>query len=371
MVKVILKQAPQFRDLVTFIPNKREPIHNWYYFKEGFSKELVDYFIKNYGIESTSRVLDPFCGVGTTLLTCKQNGIKSIGIDVNPLFAFVSKVKTQDYDLSVLEKDVKKIVETKRERPRDLPHNDFLKKALSSSALEDVVFYRNKISEIENRETREFMMLALIDSTTKGSWLIKDGALLRIQKQGRPPVGKLFRYKIRRMLKDLKKSSLNPIETEIVLQDSRNIDFEKNSIDCVITSPPYLNKIEYTKIYKLELLLFFDYPESSLRSYIGEGELYDIGSGMPTVAANYFEDLEKVFRKLYDFCKSNAKLFVIIGGGCFPDRVVEVDYHFAKLADNIGFSVKDILVARNSWCTRARTLKVGKVRESILILEKL
>ena len=75
-------------------------------------------------------------------------------------------------------------------------------------------------------------------------------------------------------------------------------------------------------------------------------------------------------RNLYDVCKEHAKLFVVIGGGCFPDRVVEADYHFAKLAEKTGFSVNEILVARNSWCTRARTIKIGKVRESIVILEK-
>lgn len=367
---MIFKEAPQLRDLVTFVPNKRYPIHNWYYFKEGFSKELVEHFIKNYGIPQGSTVLDPFCGVGTTLLTCKQNGINSIGFDVCPLFTFISKVKTQDYDLNILEKNVNEAVNWKLEKPKELPNNDFLKKALSRQALEDVVFYRKKISELEDKKSRDFMMLALIDSTTRGSWIVKDGALARIQKEGKPPVGKLFRNKIKLMLKDLKKSNLGSAEVEIRLQDSRNMTLENDSINYVITSPPYLNKLEYTKIYKLELLLFFDYSEPSLRSYIGDSDIYDIGSDMPEEAANYFNDLSKVFGKLYDICRSHSKLFVVIGGGCFPNRVVEVDYHFSKLAEKLGFYVNDILVARNSWCTRARTIKVGQVRESVVILEK-
>jgi DNA modification methylase len=367
---MIFKECPQFRDLVTFVPNKIEPIHNWYYFKEGFSKKLVEHFIREYKIPSNSVVLDPFCGVGTTLLTCKQNGIKSVGAEICPLFAFVSKVKTQNYDLDVLEKDVKTALSWKFERPRELPNNEFVKKALSRYALEDVVFYKSKINEIDNQESRDFLTLSLIDSTTKGSWTVKDGALLRIVKEGKPPVGKLFKYKIKRMFKDLKRVNLKPVETTILLEDARNLAFDRNSIEYVITSPPYLNKIEYTKIYKLELLLFFGYPESQLRSYIGEGDVYDITSEMPVEASNYFSDLEKVFVKLYDACKHNSKLVVVIGGGCFPNKAVESDYHFAKLAEKIGFFVNDILVARNSWCTRARTIKIGKIRESIVILEK-
>ena len=366
----MFKEAPQFKDLVTFVPNKIEPIHNWYYFKEGYSKKLVEHFIKHYGISKNSVVLDPFSGVGTTLLTCKQNGIKSIGFDVCPLFAFVSKVKTQDYELNILEKDIEQALRWKFEKPKNLPNNEFLKRALHPRALENIIFYRNRISEIEDTKSKEFLSLALIDSATKTSWLVKDGALIRIEKGGRPPVEKLFKYKIKRMLKDLKKADLKPVETEISLKDSRNIVLERDSIDCVITSPPYLNKIEYTKIYKLELLLFFDYPESQLRSYIGEGDVYDIISDMPAAAVRYFDDLDKVFRKLYDACKTHSKLIVVLGGGCFPDKSVEVDYHFAKLAEKIGFYVDDIQVARNSWCTRARTIKVGKVRESIVILQK-
>ena len=59
-------EASDFKDLVTFIPNKKEPIHNWYYFKEGFSRQLVDIFIDKFELGENSIVLDPICGVGTT-----------------------------------------------------------------------------------------------------------------------------------------------------------------------------------------------------------------------------------------------------------------------------------------------------------------
>ena len=71
--------SPEFNKLVTFIPNKRTPIHNWYYYKEGYSRDLVQHFIEKWEINSNHKVLDPFCGVGTTLLTCKQIKIPSFG----------------------------------------------------------------------------------------------------------------------------------------------------------------------------------------------------------------------------------------------------------------------------------------------------
>jgi len=356
--------APEFKKLVTFIPNKIEPIHNWYYFKEGYSKKLVDYFIDRFQLNKKSLVLDPFCGVGTTLLACKQRSIRSIGYDVSPLFVFVSKVKTANYDLNELKNYVNEALGWKFQRPRELTDDLFLKKAFSRYSLEDIFFYKNKISEIEDKVVRDFLLLALMDSAIKGSYTIKDGAVLKIVKQPRPPVGKLFKYKIKKMLKDLIKSNLQNIQTIVENVDSREIPLDDNTIDAVITSPPYLNKIEYTKIYRLELSLFFGLPETELRSYIGSKvEDEDIEKA-------YFKDLRMVFEEIYRVCKENSNLAIVIGGGCFPDRVVETDKRTAEIAKDIGFDVKDILIARNSWCTRARTIKVGQVRESIITMKK-
>jgi hypothetical protein len=73
---------------------------------------------------------------------------------------------------------------------------------------------------------------------------------------------------------------------------------------------------------------------------------------------------------MYRVCKSGAKTAIVIGGGCYPDRAIEADRVTAELAERVGFNVNDIWVARNSWCTRARIIKVGQIRESIILLTK-
>jgi len=373
---VKFSKALEFKKLVTFIPNKKEPIHNWYYFKEGFSKNLVDIFIDQFKLNKNSTVLDPFCGVGTTLLACKQKRIKSSGFDVSPFFVFVSKVKTRNYDLDKLKEVISEVVKWKFERPKKLPKEKFIRKVFSRYTLEDVIFYKNKILEIENEKARDFLLLALIDSAIKASWTIKDGAMIRIDKKGKPPLKKFFKYKIKKMFKDLKKSNIKNIPVSVEVGDARKLNLEDNSIDAVITSPPYLNKIEYTKIYNIEISLFFDFPETELRSYIGSRvediDVSDLGlsENIPLSAKAYFKDMNLSLNEIYRVCKHNAKLAIVIGGGCYPDRVVEADRIIAELAEVIGFRVKKILVARNSWCTRARTIKVGKIRESIILMKK-
>ena len=373
---MIFSQAPEFKDLVTFIPNKKEPIHNWYYFKEGFSKQLVDTFIDKFQLNEGSLVLDPFSGIGTTLLACKQKGIRSVGVEVLPLFVFISRVKTRDYDLEKLKEAVSEAISWKFEKPKYLPKEKHITKVFSRYTLEDTIFYKNKILEIEDEYSRDFLLTALIDSSIKASWTMKDGAVVKIEKRGKPPLKKYFKYKIKKMFKDLRNTNLKPVETRAELGDARELSLENDSIDAVITSPPYLNKIEYTKIYNIETSLFFEPSESSLRSYVGSRvddiDVSEIGldENLPLSAKAYFKDMNLALKEMYRVCKSEAKLAIVIGGGCYPDRAIEVDKTAAELAERLGFTVENILVARNSWCTRARTIKVGQIRESIVLLEK-
>ncbi len=370
-----LVETPQLKYLVTFVPNKNEPIHNWYWFKEGFSKQLVDIFLENFEIKKDNIILDPFIGVGTTCLACKQREIPSIGFDCSPLCVFVSKVKTADYNLTSLDKLVNSALKWKFQRPKEIVEQKYLRKIFSRYALEDIIFYKNKIAEVEDEQIRNFLLLALIDSATKASWAVKDGAFVRITKKATLPVGKLFKWKIRRMLRDLKVANLGPIETSVEIGDARKIALDNESVSAVISSPPYLNKIEYTKIYKMELSLFFNLPESQMRSYIGATKESNIEMEgfveLPPAAQAYFSDMSLVLKELYRVCKLNSKLALVIGGGCFPQRVVESDIITASLARQIGFKVKKILVARKSWCTRARTIKVGQMRESVILLERI
>ncbi len=369
-------QTPDLKDLVTFVPNKFEPIHNWYYYKEGFSKGLVDYFISKFEIEKNSLVLDPFCGVGTTMLACKQAGIRAVGFDTSPLTVFVSQVKTADYNLESLEQAVRAALKWKFARPRDIPTSPWLKRAFSKYALEDIIFYKGKILGVENPIERNFLSLGLMDAALRCSYIRKDGAVVKIRRGATAPVGKIFKYKIRRMLRDLREAKLENVEMGAKIGDARALPLEGDSIDFVITSPPYLNKIEYTNIYKTEYELFFDLPATKLRSHIGDkvGEISDNLEieeikDLP-IAQAYFSDMKKVLLEIKRVCKPEAKLAVVIGGGCFPDRAVLVDGIFAQVAEQAGFSVKEILIARNSWCMRNRTEKVGEIRESAVVMEK-
>lgn len=68
--------------------------HDWYRFILSFPPHLVREYLDRFGADSSTRILDPFCGTGTTVVECKKRGFPSVGIEMNPIAHFASAVKT-------------------------------------------------------------------------------------------------------------------------------------------------------------------------------------------------------------------------------------------------------------------------------------
>src|SRR6266446_10768519 len=67
--------------------------HDWYRFVLSYPAHLVRNYISRFEVDPDGLVLDPFCGTGTTLVECKKLGIRSVGIESNPMASFASQVK--------------------------------------------------------------------------------------------------------------------------------------------------------------------------------------------------------------------------------------------------------------------------------------
>ncbi len=355
-------------NLVTFVPNKTEPIHNWFYYKEGFSRQFVEWAVKCFELQEP--IADPFCGVGTTLLAAKQLGLKAIGFDVSPLAAFVAEAKTRNYDKKKLWETLEEMQKLKPKQVGKFP-NKRIRRLFREQQLDDIYFYYKKIEEIADARVKTFFLLALIDTAGRVANVVKVGGSLRKQKKPKMPVKKLFLGKAKKMLLDLKHSQANEPEPQAFEADARLVKLKENSIGSVITSPPYLNKIEYTSVYKMELGLFFKEQETRLRAYLQDNATpCDAGTKMPLIAKAYFNDLQKVLQNMFHYLKPGGKAVIVVGGGCFPFETIESDDEMIKIAEEICFKKLEKIVARHVQCMRNRTIKVGTVRESVLVLEK-
>ncbi len=374
--KWIIEERWDWGRLVTFIPNKHLPVYSWFYFKEGFSRDFVHLMIDLFKLNDGAVVLDPFVGSGTTLLACKERGIDAVGVDAAPLAVFVSQVKTADYNIRELKTIARQIFEKKFER-QDLNRvSKFTRQFFSKPSLEDILFFREEVRKIPDPVARNFFTLALMNAAMKVSYAYKDGAVLRVVKKPVPPFRKFFKRIVKKMIKDLVKISFKPCSIEVYLGDARKMDFLENEVfDAVITSPPYLNKIEYTRVYAIEYELFFeDVKLDPIRSYIGLSPKSVVDQfpelHLPEAAKAYFYDMKLALIEMYRVLKSGGKAAIVVAGGVFPDRVVESDILLAELSERVGFNVDRLIAVNKRVATTRRVIKIGEARESILILSK-
>ena len=93
----------EYGRIMQFNKNKKEPIHRWYPFVEGYSKEFIKSIIAEVNKKDLV-CLEPFSGSGTTSLELQHNNIRCYSFEINPLMYIIAKVKLEnDYDLNKVE----------------------------------------------------------------------------------------------------------------------------------------------------------------------------------------------------------------------------------------------------------------------------
>ncbi len=373
----LVEEKFELGPLVTFVPNKKYPVYNWFHFKEGFSRNFVMMMFDQFKLKEGSWVLDPFCGSGTTLLASKERGINSVGVDVMPLAVFVSQVKTLDYDVDCL-KSVARDIFSRKFVPLSLKGlSPLVKQAFTKFALEDILFFKQVISEIRDPVVKNFFTLALITASNKVSMAYKDGSVIKIRKRNHiPPLRPIFKRIVKKMLNDLKTFQTKKSTIKVYLGDARHLNFlEDSTFDAIITSPPYLNIIDYIKVYAIENELFFGQTKyDGLRSYIGLDVEKDYSEfdylDIPPIGKAYFRDMKDVLSEMHRVLSPNGDAVIVVGEGVFPNKIVPVPFILSDIAKSIGFKVKKIVHANKRIVTDQDRKKIGIARESIVFLKK-
>ena len=364
----------------TFEASKNLPTHRWLYYKEAYAPQIVEHFIKYF--DAKESVFDPFVGIGTTPLVAKSLGLKSTGIDISPLAVFVSRTKCANYskkDIEDAKTELKKLFKERKEPEFKWDFELFSpRRFFSKRNYNDICFIREKCEQMENEKVGALFLLALLSSLPQAGFFIKDGGVLRLEKSKRAmPTKDAFKRKLKQIISDLEAHRIEGPTPELLLADARN--FSKGEYECFITSPPYLNNIDYSKVYGLELsLLAMDKNASlkmrneSLRSFITKDaqktevpeEVGEIGHRLPIVG-EYFADMEKVLKNLY---KTNEKGGVlIVGNAVIQQEHIEVDEILGKIGERVGFEYEIPL-----WMERIADVKPAKlkVRESAVVFKK-
>lgn len=373
----------------TFALNKSEPIHRWYPYIEGFSSSLVRDELDKIQ-EGVSSLYDPFGGCGTAPLTAAQRGIKSFYSETNPFMAYLCDVKINvvkaAYDkFDVVEQELNHLLEIIDRFPfgNCIPcEYQGFEKYYRPDVLSKLIALMNLIEEFcQDELASKLAKTSLACILVNTSNMVRRGDL-RYAKKGEKletdfDIVYHYRQKLNEILHDVKEYGISiKAKTVQLSEDAREIN-EIDLVDCIVTSPPYLNGTNYIRNTKLELkLLGFIDNEGDLPKYHSKGiiaginnvskrntknirivdEVRNIVEKLEQVAYDkrivpmvigYFYDMDRVFDKLHHILVNNGYLILDIGDSQFAGVHIPTHDILTSLAAKKGFAAYDTTVLRS------------------------
>jgi len=276
---------------------------HWIYpYKGKFHPQMIRALLNFIKVKEGDLVLDPFLGSGTTALESQVLGINSIGIDVSPVCILISKVKTQSIDV------LDKIKEAKSEI---LKHNGKTLMNFDANPKE----LRGAIENIEDEKVRNFFLVAELIAHSDTSRRRRD-------------FHESFSNNVEKMIKSVEdfKKAVNEVgiklgNVKIEEGDSRNLKLKNNSVDGIITSPPYSIALDYVKndAHSLEAL-GFDTKQIRER-FIGVR-----GSNSERIEL-YNQDMMKSIEEMFRVLKPGKFCVIVVGDASyFGERIKTVDF---------------------------------------------
>ncbi len=259
-------------ELGTFNFNINNPVHKWYKFTAGFSYKFVEEIIENQTDKNHNNltVFEPFAGCGTTLVSCQTLGINSFGNESQRFLIDVIKAKLNwnfNYNkLNDLLAEIKKYVEIRKKRfnLEEFAH-PLLRTLYSDANLKELYLLRNFIETIDSEKYRLFTKLALSQSLHKLSIFPISSPYISRNKERiiENNAFQVFSNLVSAMYSDTISLSKFTKTSKVYKQDSRreNIHLQNNLCDLCITSPPYLNNLDYGEVSKVHTY-FYEYTNN-------------------------------------------------------------------------------------------------------------
>jgi DNA modification methylase/transposase-like protein len=402
-----------YRGPITFSPNDTLPVHRWWPYVQGYSAEFVSGLIRERDLPTGSTVLDPFCGSGTTLVEARRHGMRPVGSEILLPAALAARVKTRfELDPSTLRRGADQLLRNARLRRAGTP--PFLRETARQFAPE-VVRDLTKLRDALPRGTgpsEEALRLAF------GAILIPVSRLRRSPclGYGRPEpstpidVFHTFTEQVDRMVADLgmlraERTRWGPRAT-VHPTDARTLDAPEGSVDLAVTSPPYVNGMDYVMNYKLDLawlgyvhgyaelarlrstmVACDNLPRRETAGYLATSstpdpwlpEILDRIRGnvarkgsyrrddVHGVVHRYFADLVPVLRRVHRALRPGGRLVLVVGDSLMAGTYVPGDLLLARIGARLGFRIVSVDVARQRRSGQRRSFRL---RETITTLER-
>ena len=329
--------------------------------------------------ESEATILDPMAGSGTTLIAARQLGRPVYGFDRDPLAVLIADSTIQNFDSrrlhdlkervlnrakQTLQQDQASLEEALNQLPEE--DRDFIEFWFPPKSHEQLLALRQSISEEREGPEQNLawaIFSSLIISKRAGASWALDISRSRPHKRTDKTIVEPFIGWIQRFDTTVKRLPFiddKELTTHSTIQygDARRLPIEDSSIDFVLTSPPYLNAIDYMRGHKFSLL-WMNYPLEKLRwlrsTMVGtECGLWD-SDGLPSVMEDridkkikeerrkarirrYLSDMHKVFGEIKRVLKPDGVGLFVVGPTIINAKKTDAEEIFSQIGEHVGLT---------------------------------
>jgi hypothetical protein len=407
--------------------NSTSPMHRWLRYREAYSPELIDKL--NLG----ERILDPFSGCGSIPIGAATRGKKALGIDLNPIATFSSKVKLRplsNKQLAMIHDFADKLqLHIENHDCAPLPELSISKKVFEPEILDAVLRSRTALENVFSSDvmSRDFVFLGWLSILEIVGSYFKEGNGIKYRNKKRQkgryedrPEGEwqlarfgenqrkffleAFHDQLAMMLEDANAWGTGTwSEQEVIGGSAFEIDkiVGRQRFDSIIFSPPYANRFDYFESFKVELWFgnfVNSYDElnrlrkASLRSHLGADfarpsvpfdplerliDLMDRDAsswrmGVADLVRGYFHDIRTVLEQCHQVMPT-GRCHVVVGNSAFAGVIIPTDVLTAMVGIQAGFKRARIVETRHLTVAPQQRNKLKGfeqyMRESIVILE--
>ena len=398
---------------ITFRSNDREPVHRWWPYVQGYSAEFVRGAIAAAGLAPGATVLDPFAGSGTTLVEARRSGARAWGTELLAPAAIAARVKTR-FEISgdrLVRSSERAVAAARRRAAGPLPFLRETRRQFDPARLGELLRLRDALPP-EGTPIADALRLAFGRTLIPASRLHRSPCLgydRRARSDGRSAYD-LFLTAASETREDLallrrERARWGPAAT-VRAEDARTATWPAESVDLAITSPPYVNGMDYVMNYKVDLawlgyarsyadltalrrteVACDNLPRAETAPYRDLDRLPDpwLGPILEQIRANvdrkgsyrrddvhavvhrYFADLVPVLRRVFEALRPGGRFLLVVGDSLLAGTYVPGDLLTARLGASVGFSIVGVDVARARRSGQRRSFVL---RESIVTLER-
>lgn len=309
--------------------------HSLFPYRGKFHPQLIKGILNIAQVEEGDTVLDPMAGSGTACIEAQLMNINAIGVDINPFCTLITRAKSYGLDA-----DAEKF-KNFHEATEILPILKELSGVASSYENVDDFFSSIKITGDVKIDT--LLLLSYLDAVgyTRRR---KTGSLEELfQKVLKRYVNTIISFgKVRRAL------SMKLGETQAYTGDVLSLEIPENSVDAIVTSPPYSFAIDYVENDRPQLEFLsvnVDQLKSRMIGLQGKTKRERI--------ENYFKSMDRAIEEMSRVLKPGKCCVIIVGSNEIQTGGIRLEQEFKKFAKRHGLEmfkdlIKSIIGIRNS-----------------------